>query len=146
MCSDGSGDPVADLESALDRVAGQDLKGMFGPQVLDRNRRLLAAKNRLDAQVARAVREGGLTQASEHDGAKTMQAWLRGHGRLSSAAAHGLVLAGRALEHLPAVAAAFAAGRVTAEAVAVIAPVAREENRTAAVAVGVDLAAVDAVL
>ena len=34
--------------------------------------------------------------------------------------------AGRALEHLPAVAAAFAAGRVTAEAVAVIAPVARD--------------------
>src|SRR3954454_24822230 len=143
MCS---GDPVADLESVLDRVAGQDLKGMFGPQVIERSRRLLAAKNRLDAQGARAVREGEVTQASEADGAKTMQGWLRGHGRLSSAAAHRLVVAGRALQHLPAVAAAFAAGRVTAEAVAVIAPVAREENRTAAVAVGVDLAAVDAVL
>jgi Domain of unknown function (DUF222) len=61
-------------------------------------------------------------------------------------AAHRLVATGRALEHLPAVAVAFAAGRVTAEAVAVIAPVAREEHRAAAVAAGVDLAAVDAVL
>src|SRR3954453_22377193 len=111
MCSDGSdgsGDPVADLESALDRVAGQDLKGMFGPQVLDRNRRLLAAKNRLAAELTRAVREGELTQASEHDGAKTMQAWLRGHGRLSSAAAHRLGGSGRGLEGLPGGAAAVA--------------------------------------
>src|SRR3954454_10041820 len=146
MCSDSSADPVADLESALDRVAGQDLKGMFGPQVIERSRRLLTLKHRVDAELTRTVRESELTQASEHDGAKTMQSWLRGHGRLSSAAAHRLVVAGRALEHLPAVAAGFAAGRVTAEAVAVIAPVAREENRTAAVAVGVDLAAVDAVL
>src|SRR3954471_13603381 len=75
-----------------------------------------------------------------------MQSWLRGHGLLSSAAAHRLVVCGRALEHLPAVAAAFAAGRVTAEAVAVLAPVARDEHRAAAAAAGVDLAAVDAVL
>src|SRR3954447_925492 len=146
MCSDGSGDPVADLESALDRVAGQDLKGMFGPQVIERSRRLLTLKNRVDAELTRTVREGELTQASDHDGAKTMQSWLRGHGRLSSAAAHRLVVSERALEHLPAVAAAFAAGRVTAEAVAVLAPVAREEHRAAAAAAGVDLAAVDAVL
>ena len=36
MCSDGSGDALAELESALDRLAAEDLKGMFGPQVLDR--------------------------------------------------------------------------------------------------------------
>src|SRR4051812_42661488 len=144
MCSDGSGDALAELESALERLAAVDLTGMFGPQVLERTRRLLTARNRLDAQLARTVREGELTQASEHDGAKTMQSWLRGHGRLSSSAAHRLVGTGRALAHLPAVAAAFTAGRVSAEAVAVIAPVAREEHRAAAAAAGVDLAAVDA--
>ena len=85
MCSDGSGDALADLERALDRVAGEDLKAMFGPQVLDRTRRLLRAKNRLDAQAARTVREGELTQADEHDGLATMQSWLRGHARLSGA-------------------------------------------------------------
>src|SRR4051794_41940951 len=89
---------------------------MFGPQVLDRTRRLLTAKNRLDAQVVRTVREGELTQAAEHDGAKTMQSWLRGHGRFSESAAHRLVAGGRALEHLPAGAAAVAAGRGTAPA------------------------------
>src|SRR4051794_19205332 len=146
MCSSGSGDALADLESALHRLTAQDLHGMFGPQVLDRSGRLLAAKNRLDAQLTRAVREGELTQASEHDGAKTMQSWLRGHGRLSDSAAHRLVAGGRALQHLPAVAAAFAAGRVTAEQVTGIAPVAREDHRTAAAAAGVDLAAVDTVL
>jgi hypothetical protein len=146
MCSDCSGDAVAALEHALDRVAAEDLKGMFGPQVLQRTRLLLTLKNRVDAELARTVREDELTQASEVDGAKTMQSWLRGHGRLSSSAAHRLVATGRALEHLPAVSAAFAGGRVTAEAVAVIAPVARDEHRAAAVVADVELAGVDAVL
>ena len=90
MCSGSSGDALADLECALDRLAGEDLKSMFGPQVLDRTRRLLRAQNRLDAQVARTVREGELTQAPEHDGQASMQSWLRGHARLSASAAHRL--------------------------------------------------------
>jgi Domain of unknown function (DUF222) len=146
MCSNGPGGALADLESALDRLAAEDTTAMFGPQVLDRTRRLLRLQNRLDAQVARHVREGEVTQAAEHDGLKTMQSWLRGHGRLSPAAAHRLVRNGRALQRLPAVAAAFAAGRVTAEQVAAIAPVAREENRAAAAAQGVDVAEVDRAL
>ena len=146
MCSEGSGDALADLEATLDRLAAEDTTSMFGPQVLDRTGRLLRAQNRLDAQVARSVREGELTQAPEHDGLKTMQSWLRGHARLSPAAAQRLVRAGRALEHLPTVAAAFAAGRLTAEQVATIAPVTRDEHRAAAAEQGVDLAAVDATL
>src|SRR4051812_42419119 len=132
MCSDGSADAIADLEHALERLANQDLKGMFGPQVLDHARRLLTAKNRLDAQLSRTVREGELTQAAEHDGAKTMQSWLRGHGRLSSGAAHRLVTTGRALEHLPAVAAAFGGGRGAAAARAGVAPGAPGEPPPAA--------------
>jgi hypothetical protein len=146
VCSNGSGDALADLEAALDRLAAEDTQAMFGPQVLDRTARLLRAQNRLDAQVARSVREGELTQAPEHDGLKTMQSWLRGHARLSPSAAGQLVRAGRALAHLPAVAAAFTAGRLTADQVAVIAPITRDEHRTAAAAQGVDLEQVDAVL
>jgi hypothetical protein len=146
MCSGASGDALADLECALDRLAAEDTRAMFGPQVLDRTRRLLRAQNRLDAQVARHVREGEVTQAAETDGLKTMQSWLRGHGRLSPAAAGNLVRTGRALQHLPAVAAAFADGRLTADQVAVIAPVTRDEHRTAAAEQGVDLAQVDVVL
>src|SRR3954454_10803676 len=132
MCSDGSSDALADLEAALDRLAEQDLKAMFGPQVLERTGRLLRAQNRLGAALARSVREGELTQAAEHDGQATMQSWLRGHPRYSPAAAHRLVATGGALEQLPAVAAACAAGAVSAEQAAVIAPVARAENRAAA--------------
>src|SRR5215212_10615909 len=102
MCSNGSGDALADLESALERLAAEDTKAMFGPQVLDRTRRLLRAQNRLDAQVARHVRGGEVTQAAETDGLKTMQSWLRGHARLSPSAAARVVGTGRALEHLPA--------------------------------------------
>jgi hypothetical protein len=50
------------------------------------------------------------------------------------------------LEHLPAVAAAFTAGHVTAEQVAVIEPIARPERRDAAAAAGADLGEIDAVL
>src|SRR4051794_41301393 len=89
---------------------------MFGPQVLDRTAALLAAKNMLDAELARTVREGELTQAPERDGLKSMQSWLRGHARLSPAAVGQLVRNGRALEKLPAVAAAFAGGAGTAHA------------------------------
>src|SRR3954465_7419242 len=99
MCSDDSADALAALESELDHLAAVDLKGMFGPQVVDRTRRLLTLKNRLDAELVRTVREGELTQAAEHDGKATMQSWLRGHGRLSDSAAHRLVHSGRALEH-----------------------------------------------
>jgi hypothetical protein len=101
MCSGSSGDALADLECALDRLADADLKSMFGPQVLDRTRRLLRAQNRVEAQVARTVWEGELTQAPEHDGLKTMQSWLRGHARLSPAAAAQVVRNGRALAHCP---------------------------------------------
>ncbi|WP_371821197.1 hypothetical protein [Blastococcus sp. PRF04-17] len=121
MCSDGSGDVLAALEADLDALAAQDLKGMFGPQVLERLGRLVRASNRLTAQLTRHVREGELTQAAEHDGKKTMQSWLRGHALLAPAAAGQLVRTGRALELLPAVAAGFAAGAITADAVAVIA-------------------------
>jgi hypothetical protein len=146
MCSDRSGDALAQLECALDRLAAESTSAMFGPQVLDRTRRLLRAQNRLGAQVARSVREGELTHAAEHDGMATMQSWLGGHARLSPAAAHRLVGAGRALEQLPAVAAAFADGRLTAEQVAVIAPVTRDGRRAAAAAQGVDVGQVDVVL
>jgi hypothetical protein len=146
MCSSSSGDALADLESALDRLADEDLTSMFGPQALDRTARLLRAQNQLDAQAARSVRECELTQAAEHDGLKTMQSWLRGHARLSPAAASRVVRTGRALEHLPAVAAAFDDGRITAEQAAAIAPIATPENRAAATEHDVDLAGVDAAL
>ena len=77
---------------------------------------------------------------------KNMRSWLRGHGRLSGAAAGQIVRNGRALEHLPALEAAFADGAVTAEQVAVVAPVARADRQQAALEQGIDLAEIDRVL
>jgi hypothetical protein len=137
---------VSELQSALDALAADDLDSLVAPQLLDRTALLVQAANRIHAELARTVRRADCVQASEHDGKKSMASWLRGHLRLSAGAAHQLVRSGRTLEHLPAVAAACANGVVTAEQVAVLAPVAAPKNLTAAAARGVDLAEVDAVL
>src|SRR5215218_1382864 len=128
MCSRGSADALTRLGSVLSELAGEDLTPMFGPGVLDRTAALVAARNMLDAELARTVREGELSQAPEHDGLKSMPSWLRGHHRLSPTTAAQLVRVGRSLEHLPAVAAAHASGRLTTDAAAVIAPVTTPEN------------------
>ena len=137
---------MSELRSALDALAADDVQTVTPRQQLERITELLEAKNRIEAQLARSVRAADLQRASEDDGQKSMRSWLRGHGRLSPAAAGQLVRIGRALEHLPALAAAFADGAVTAEQVAVVAPITKEDRRTAALAQGVDLAEVDRTL
>ena len=92
------------ITAALDKLAAEDLTGLPGPVALDELRELLPLVNRLNAEIARTVRRCEVSGASEHDGAKTMAAWLRGHARLSPSAAAQLVRVGRALEALPAVA------------------------------------------
>jgi hypothetical protein len=134
---------MGELQSALDSLAAEDLKSMFGPQLLDRLAPLLQAQNRIAAEIARTVRECELTQAAEHDGLKTMASWLRGHARLSSTAASRLVRDGRALAHVPQVAAAFADGQITAAQVGVIAEAVTEENVARAYAQDVDMAVFD---
>ncbi|MGY1833167.1 DUF222 domain-containing protein [Geodermatophilus sp. SYSU D01180] len=114
--------------------------------VLDDVAALVAERNRIDARLTRLVRDAENQQAPERDGLKSMASWLRGHCRLSAAEASRLVRTGRALEHLPAVAEAHAAGLVSAEQVAVAAKAVTPERLTAAAAAGVDLTVIDAVL
>ncbi|SNR68713.1 HNH endonuclease signature motif containing protein [Blastococcus mobilis] len=137
---------MGELQSALDALAADDLHAMAAPQLLDRTAELVRARNRIDAELARTVRVADLTQAPEHDGLKTMRSWLRGHARLSPGAAAAVVRSGRVIEHLPAVAAGWAGGAITAEQVSVVAPVTRPENVDAAVDQGVELDEVDGVL
>ncbi|MCW2575504.1 MAG: endonuclease [Modestobacter sp.] len=134
---------MGEVQSALDALAAEDLKPMFGPQLLERLRGLVQLQNRVAAEVTRTVRECELTQAAETDGLKTMQSWLRGHAHLAPQAAGQLVRSGRALEHLPAVAAAFAEGSVTAGQVALIAPIVGEQELAAAAERDVDLGAIE---
>ena len=124
---------MGELASALDALAGDDLHALGSAGLLDRTGELVRAANRIQAELARTVRVAELTQAPEHDGQKSMQSWQ-------------VAQAGRVLEQLPTVAAAFADGQVTAEQVAVIAPVAAPANVAAAAEQGVDLGDVDRVL
>ena len=137
---------MGELLSALDALAAEDLHCLFAPALLDRTRMLLAVRNRVEAELARTVREAEVMQVAEHDGLKTMSSWLRGHGRLSSTAAARLVATGRALTQLPAVAAAFCDGAITAEQVTAIAPVTTPEQVAAATGQQIDLAEVDTLL
>jgi uncharacterized protein DUF222 len=134
------------LADDLDTLGAEELAPLFGPALLVRLRGLLAAQNRIAAEVTRTVRECEGAGAAEFDGLKSMASWLRGHGHLSAAEAGRVVRAGRACASLPAVAAAFAAGQVTAEQVAVIAPISTDDRLRAAAARGADLAGIDAVL
>jgi len=131
---------------ALDALAVEDLKPMFGPQLLERLAPLLVAQNRIAAEVARTVRECELTGAAEHDGLKTMASWLRGHGHLAEGDAARVVAAGRALEHLPAVAAGFAEGAITPGQLALCAKVAEPDRLAVAVEQDVDLTEIDRAL
>jgi hypothetical protein len=137
---------VGELMSALDGLATEDLFCLPAAGLLDRTAELVRARNRIDAELARTVRRAELTQAPERDGLKTMASWLRGHVRLSPATAAQLVRNGRALEHLPVVAAGFSEGAITAEQVAVLAPVTTPENVATAADQAVDLGEVDVLL
>ncbi len=135
-----------EVTAAVDGLVSADLAALTDGELLARTAELVRVRNRLGAELARTVRVADGRRACEHDGLKTMAAWLRGHARLSPAAAGQLVRTGRALEQLPALAAACAAGNVTAEQVAAVEPITRDEHRAAAAAQGVELAAVDAAL
>ena len=137
---------MGELLDAVRALAAADLHPLPAPDLLQRCASLVAARNIIDAELARSVRRAELAQAAESDGLKGMAPWLRGHTRLSPGAAARLVRAGRTLEQLPAVAAACAAGQVTGEQVELLAPVVAPANRAAADAQGVDHAAVDTLL
>src|SRR5829696_5402881 len=145
MCSIATGNALAALEAALDALAAEE-PAVDDATRLDLVRRLAAARNRLDAQLTRSVRDAENHQSAEHDGLKTMRSWLRTHTRIPDPAAKRLIDTGRALESLPATEAAFAGGAIGAEQVAAIAPVVSPKRLEQAAALGVDVTAIEAEL
>ncbi|MGY1813740.1 DUF222 domain-containing protein [Blastococcus sp. SYSU D00820] len=117
-----------------------------GGDALDAIAAGVADRNRRDAELTRQVRAAELAQAAERDGLKAMTSWLKGHCRMAGPEALRLVRNGRALEHLPALAEAFAAGLVSAQQVHVAADAVTPARLAAAAAQGIDLAVIDAVL
>jgi hypothetical protein len=137
---------VGELQSALDGLATEDLFPLGEADLLDRTTELVRARNRIDAELSRTVRRAEAIQAPERDGLKSMKSWLRTHTRLSGGAVNRLMEAGRALASLPTAEAAFAAGEITAEQVAVIAPITSPERLQQAAEHGVDVGGVEAEL
>ncbi|MGY1841301.1 hypothetical protein ACI8AH_18605, partial [Modestobacter sp. SYSU DS0903] len=76
-----------ELTAALDALAGPGLHGLSDRAVLDRTAVLVAARNRLDAELTRTVRHAESTQACERDALKSMRSWLIGHVRVAPAEA-----------------------------------------------------------
>ena len=140
------GELASALDSLTDALAADDLFGLSDADLLDRTADLVAARNRIDAELARTVRRAELTQAPERDGLKTVGSWLRTHSRLSGRAVNALLRAGRGSEHLPAVAAACAAGHVTLDQADVLAQTVTPQRLEAAAAAGVDLAQIEQAL
>ncbi len=135
-----------ELTAALEALADEDLHARTGPQLLGDIPDLVAARNRLDAELARRLRVADSKQAFAADGMATAQSWLRGHCRLSGDAAARMVRNGRTTEWLPAVADAHAAGKITADQVSVIGKITGPRPVALAAAQGIDLTEVSAVL
>jgi hypothetical protein len=142
MCSNESTGLVA-LAADVDSLATDDLFAATGRELLERTAALVRERNRLDAEIARTVRRAETAHAPETDGLKSMAAWLRGHCKLSLAAASQFVRNGRAIERLPAVGAGHADGSITGDQVGVIAEVIKPIHLARADRQGVDLAGVD---
>jgi hypothetical protein len=102
--------------------------------------------NRLSAQMTRMVRAADVREAYRDDGMGSMKTWLTGHCRLAGREAADVVRAGRRLEGLPAVEAAFAAGDLTPAHVAVITSAVTPGRMATAVEHGVEVAETDRVL
>ena len=137
---------MGELQSALDELAALDLDGMPDGVLLDHLREAVTAVNRMTAHLTRVARRVDVRGASEHDGARTAQSWLRGHLGVSGASAGRVVGQGRILEQLPLTEGAFADGELGADQVHVIAKIAEPANLARAVALDIDLPAVEAVL
>jgi Domain of unknown function (DUF222) len=102
--------------------------------------------NRLTAMLTRCVAAGEARQVHAADGLGSMKAWLTGHLRMSGIEAAGYVRAGRRLDQLPALAAAYADGAVSSAHVQVVTAAITPARVAAAAEAGIDLATTDRVL
>ncbi|HSR23974.1 MAG TPA: DUF222 domain-containing protein, partial [Candidatus Eisenbacteria bacterium] len=118
---------VEALAAAIDGLAGQDLDPLddaaLGGQLVELHRLVNALQAQLARRLERFDRRGG----AAGDGAASTAAWLRARCRLGPGAAREQVVIARQLaDELPATRAGFAAGRLSAAHVRVIAAAARQ--------------------
>jgi hypothetical protein len=142
---------VSELRSLLDELAALDVSqatpGSFSEaELLDAMPIVHAGIIKLTALLTRFVAVSDGRQAHRADGMATMKAWLTGHLRMSGHEAGGYLRAGRRLEQLPELGAAFAMGAVSAAHVQVVTAAVTPARVAKAAELGVDLATTDRVL
>ena len=142
---------VSELGSLLDQLAALDVSdvdpgALLEGELLDSLPVVFAAISKLAALQTRLVAAADVRQAHRADGMVTMRAWLTGHLRMSGNEATGYLRAGRRLEQLPELAAAFAEGALSFAHVQVVTAAVTPARVAKAAEVGVDLATTDQVL
>lgn len=137
---------MSELLSALDELAETDLDELPPDGLLDLVAGLVTATNRMAAVLTSAVRAADRREAYRRDGAVTMKAWLRGSCRMGPAEATATVSTGRRLEQLPATAAAFVDGAISATHTRVITRAMTPGRIAKAADAGIDLAESDQIL
>ena len=137
---------MSELRSALDHLAALDLTELSDDAVLVLVGELSTVANQVAAVLTSAVRVADRREAYRRDGAVSVKSWLRGSLRIAPSEATAIVSTGRRLEQLPAVAAAFAEGAITAAHVRVITEKMTDVRVRKAAEAGIELAETDAVL
>ncbi|SFF63135.1 HNH endonuclease signature motif containing protein [Blastococcus tunisiensis] len=137
---------MSELLSALDDVTEADLAELSPDALLDFVSGLVTATNRVTAVLTSAVRAADRREAYRRDGAVSMKAWLRGSCRMAPAEATATVSTGRRLEQLPATAAAFAEGAISATHARVITRAMTPGRIAKAADAGIDLHETDSIL
>ncbi len=120
--------PVDELANApvpLGKLASRDPVTLSGPELREALLETWRQTCRLQARLTRLVAEFDTRQAGNDDAAHSTAAWLRAFTRMSGPQAAALVRAAEATRSLPAVAAAFDRGEVSAAHVDRVADLAR---------------------
>jgi len=107
------GERLARLAAAVDEVAGLDLDGLAGDDLLDHQRSFETVGRRVDAIATRVAGRIDQSRAYGLDGHMSAVAFVRHAGQVSGGEAAGRVRAARALRDLPEVAAAYWAGELS---------------------------------
>ncbi|RFU21701.1 HNH endonuclease signature motif containing protein [Geodermatophilus marinus] len=137
---------MSELGSALDELTGLDLDELADGPLLELVGELVTAANRVAAALTTAVRAADRREAHRRDGAVSMRAWLRGQCRLAPSDAAAIVSTGRRLAGMPATAAAFAAGEITAAHARVITKAMTPRRVAKAAEAGIDHTVTDRIL